>query len=366
MKVIMASSATGGHIYPALAIAEQIKMRDPDSQILFIGARKEISGKIVSSEGFHSISVDISGIHRKNLLKNFGTVKDIAISSIQIRKILKKFKPDIVIGTGGYVCGPVIREACKAGIPTYIHEQNVIPGIANKLAERYANKVFVAFEGSKEHFKDKRKIIVTGNPVRKSFFLAERMEYREKLGLKESDTAILIFGGSQGAQAINKAAIETIKKIGDRDGLHIFFITGKKAYWDIKSEMALIDPVKTKNVRLMDYTTTMNEYFAAVDLIVSRSGALTISEIAISGKASILIPSPNVTGNHQYYNAKILDDAGAAVLMNEEEIADGGLAGQIDLLISDKDKIKQMGEAAKTMGKRDSVEVIFNEIYGRR
>ena len=365
MRVIMASSATGGHIYPALAIAEQIRMRDPDSQVLFIGARKELSGQIVSSEGFHSISIDISGIDRKNLLKNVGTARDIVRSSFQIKKILKKFKPDIVIGTGGYVCGPVIREAKKAGIRTYIHEQNVVPGVANKLAEKYADKVFIAFQEAAEHFKDKEKLIVTGNPVRKAFFLSERMEYRAKLGIKEEDIAILIFGGSLGSKAINNSAIEVIEKIGSNPHIHIFFITGKTSYWEIQGKLSAIDSEKTANVRLMDYTTRMNEFFAAVDLIVSRSGALTVSEIAISGKASILIPSPNVTGNHQYYNAKTLGDIDAAIVMNEEEIANGGLAEQINSLISDKEKLKEMGTAAKTIGRRDSVDVIYDEIYRR-
>lgn len=362
MKVLMASSATGGHIYPALAIAEQIKIRDPEAQILFVGARKEISGKIVSSEGYHSIPIDISGIHRKDLWKNVITARDIALSSFQVRKILKKFKPDIVIGTGGYVCGPVIREANKAGIKTYIHEQNVIPGVANKLSEKYATKIFIAFEGAAEHFKEKEKIIVTGNPVRKSFFQAERTRNREKFGIKEDEIAILIFGGSQGAHAINDAALDTIEKIGSKKGLHIFVITGRRSYWDIKNKLSDIAEQKTANVRLMDYTTTMNEYFAAVDLIISRSGALTVSEIAISGKASILVPSPNVTGNHQYYNAKALGDVGAAILMNDEELANGGLSMQIDTIITDEVKMKEMGEAAKTIARRDSAEVIFDEI----
>ena len=193
MRVIMASSATGGHRYPALAIAENIKRRNPDAQIIFIGARKEISGDIVSSEGFHSISIDVSGFHRKKLVKNLETAKDLAVSSFQIRKILKKYKPDIVIGTGGYVCGPVIREAKKLGISTYIHEQNVIPGVANKLAEKYADKIFIAFREATEHFKEKDKLVVTGNPVRKAFFISERLSSREKLGIREDDVAILIF-----------------------------------------------------------------------------------------------------------------------------------------------------------------------------
>ena len=362
MRVLIASSATGGHIYPALAIADEIKRRDPDAEFLFVGAKWEISKGIVKSAGYEQVNIDLSGgFSRKNLLSNFKTLLDLLKSSAEIKKIIKTFKPDICIGTGGYIAGPVIRGARKAGIRTFIQEQNVIPGVANKLAERYADKVFVGFDESIKYFKDSRKIVVSGNPVRKIFseVSSKRTEFREKYGVPEDAFCVLFLGGSQGAEAINSAAADVIEKLNGN--YHFIMITGRDYYSEYEQKYK---NQASARVCVMDYSDDIFEIYVAADLIVARAGALTVTEIAASGRASILIPSPNVTNNHQYYNAKTLTDAGAAILLTDDEIGHGKLASEISKLATDPEIIENMSEAASKISKRNALKVIVDEILG--
>jgi UDP-N-acetylglucosamine--N-acetylmuramyl-(pentapeptide) pyrophosphoryl-undecaprenol N-acetylglucosamine transferase len=369
MRVIMAGGGTGGHLYPALAIADKIARREQDSEILFIGAKKEVSSDIIESNGYELVKIDVRGFDRRHLARNVAVLKALAASGAQIRKILKDFKPDAVVGTGGYVSGPVIREASKRGIPTFVHEQNVIPGIANKLAAKYADEIFVAFEPAKEHFKDKSKITVTGNPVRRAFITAGATDYREKLGVGSSAMAVMIFGGSQGADRINEVTSELLEELSsgalaDID-TEFFFLTGRRQYFDILERLTSAGVLKDGRIRLMDYTEVIHEYYAASDIIIARSGALTVSEIAALGKASILIPSPNVTNNHQYYNAKVLEDAGAAVIMDEADLTASSLADEIRRLSSNKEHLNKMAGAALTIAKTDATDVIYGHIAER-
>jgi UDP-N-acetylglucosamine--N-acetylmuramyl-(pentapeptide) pyrophosphoryl-undecaprenol N-acetylglucosamine transferase len=364
VKALIASSATGGHLYPALAVAERIKRRDGGARILFVGARYEIGKDIVGAAGFEQTAIDVTGFDRRRPLRNVETARNLIRSGAQIRGIFGAFQPDVVFGTGGYVCGPVIREAKKAGIPAYIQEQNVIPGLANKMAEKYADKVFLAFEASAGHFRGKGKLLITGNPIRDAFLTAGQADCRAKLGIADGDTALLIFGGSQGADAINKAAMDVALRFGGREGFHIFFLTGKDLYRQTCEGLARLFAERPAGVHVMGYTDTIHEYFAAADLIVARSGALTVSEIAVSGKASVLIPSPNVTNNHQYFNAKVLADAGAAIILNEADAA--GLSDVIEELTADRARLSEMGENARKVARPDAADVIIDEIYGRK
>ena len=414
MRVLIASSATGGHIYPALAIAEEIKKRDAEAEFLFVGAKWEIGRDIVGSAGYRQEFIDVSGFSRSNPLKNVKVLRDLARASGDVGRILGEFRPDACIGTGGHVSGPVIRAAKKAGIRTMIQEQNVIPGIANRLAERYADKVFVGFEGTAEYFKDREKVVVSGNPVRPAFAeaAAKRADIRKKHGVAEGAFCALFFGGSQGAGAINDAAVaaagallapetaETAvkpKTAGAQEApdtpdtpdepdtpetpetprvhpgyggpYHFIVITGREYYSEVNS--ALDDLLKAQasggfSITVMGYSDEIYELFAAADLIVARAGALTVTEIAHSGKASILIPSPNVTNNHQYYNAKALADAGAAVLMTEEELQaePSPLLLEIEKLAAAPEKAAAMGVAAAGQAKQDSAKVIVDELFG--
>ncbi|MDR3364933.1 MAG: undecaprenyldiphospho-muramoylpentapeptide beta-N-acetylglucosaminyltransferase [Clostridiales Family XIII bacterium] len=366
MRALIASSATGGHIYPALAIAEGIKKRDPGAAVLFVGAKWEIGKELVERAGYEQVFIDARGFDRKNPLNNIAALCALARSSGEIKKILRGFRPDAVIGTGGHVAGPVIRLARRAGIRTFIQEQNVIPGMANKLAEKYADRVFIGFEAAAAHFKEKGKLIVSGNPVRAAFAeaAAERDRLREKYGVAASDVCVLIFGGSQGADAINDAAVDAIGRLGGMPGFRFFFITGPQLYGQIRKTLTERFSEDPAGLAVMGYADAIYELYAAADLIVSRAGALTVTEIAASGKASILVPSPNVTNNHQYYNAKALADAGAAVILSEGEIRGGGLASEIERLAEDPETSDAMGRAAHGLAKPDAVKAIVDEIFG--
>lgn len=365
MNVILAGSATGGHIYPAIAIADKIKTVNPQAKILFISAKKELGSTIVSDNGYDVEYINVQGFNRKNLIKNVGVAKDLLVSSQQIKKIFKKFKPDLVIGTGGYVSGPVLKEAGKSGIKAYIHEQNVLPGLANKMAQKYVDKVFVAFEDGKKHFKNETNVIVTGNPVRTGFVTAASIDYRERLNLKKDDFAVLIFGGSTGAKRINEVTVELLEKLNDSDegrDVVIYFITGRREYWDVRETLELKHITDNEKFNVIEYTEVIHEYFAVADLIVGRSGALTVSEITACGKPSILIPSPNVSNNHQYYNAKPLEDAGAAVLITEDKLDSDMLYEEIMTLKNSPDDLKNMAESSKALGRIDAVEKIYDEL----
>jgi UDP-N-acetylglucosamine--N-acetylmuramyl-(pentapeptide) pyrophosphoryl-undecaprenol N-acetylglucosamine transferase len=362
IRVIVAGSASGGHLYPALSIAEKIKRRNPDAKILFIGAKKEIGAGIVERNGYEAHYVNVRGFDRHNLIKNIGVMKDLLVSSSQIRRILSTFRPDVVVGTGGYVCGPVIREAKRKGIKTFIHEQNVVPGMANKLAERYADKVFVAFEESTKYFRDPAKIVVTGNPMRRAFLTAGAMGYRDKWGVGSGDLALLIFGGSNGADRINEVVSDMLIDIKAERDIVAFFITGAKMYRTIKEKLDDAGVTENEKIHVIEYSEAIHEFFFASDLIIARSGAMTISEIAISGRASILIPSPNVTGNHQYFNAKILEDRKAAIIMDEKELTANALKNTILALKAEKTALNRMGEAAEAMGRPDATNIIYDTI----
>jgi UDP-N-acetylglucosamine--N-acetylmuramyl-(pentapeptide) pyrophosphoryl-undecaprenol N-acetylglucosamine transferase len=362
MKAILAGGATGGHLYPALAIADKIKRRNQDSQICFIGAEKEVGTEIISASGYELKTIPARGIDRRNMIKNIGIMKDLAKSGRQIRQILKEFEPDAVIGTGGYVGGPVVREASKKGIPTFIHEQNVLPGMANKMAAKYADEIFVAFEESGQHFPNAKEIKVTGNPVRRGFLTAGAMNYREKLGLGDKNMAVLIFGGSQGAERLNEIVCDMLIGIKEMQGFDIFFITGRRTYFDVSRKLTEAGIMANGNIHLIEYTEAIHEYYAAADLIVARSGALTVSEIAAMGRASILIPSPNVTNNHQYYNAKTLSDKGAAIIIEEQKLSPYRLSDELIKLKANKSMLNTMSQSAAAQGKPGATDAIYDEI----
>ncbi|MBR5641704.1 MAG: undecaprenyldiphospho-muramoylpentapeptide beta-N-acetylglucosaminyltransferase [Firmicutes bacterium] len=364
MKAILSCAGTGGHIYPAIAIADTIRRMEPDADILFIGTKHGMENRLVPQAGFAILGIDASGFNRKNLLKNFKTALDLARGSQETVAILKEFEPDVVIGTGGYVTGTVVRKAAQMGIPCYIHEQNVVPGMANKLLEKYVEKVFISFEGSREYFQDKDKLILSGNPIRRDFLSVDTEGAREQLGLTDSDFMILITGGSLGAEVPNMASLDLIRVLApDPKGAKIFFVTGKRYYDEIKAQADAIEG-SDKFVKVIDYADNMPVLMSAADLIVSRAGAIALSEITASGKPSILIPSPNVTNNHQYFNAKSLADAGAAVLIEETELQSGyePFTDAVQKLMADRVALHRMVLASAQLGRTDAVDIIYKNI----
>ena len=362
MKVIMTGGGTGGHIYPAIAIADKIKRKHPEAEILFVGTERGMEKELVPASGYPIRFITVSGFNRKKLWKNFKTVADLLKGNRQVKKIIDEFKPDLVIGTGGYVCGPVVRAAHKKGIKTYIHEQNAFPGVTNKLLEKFVDKVFVSFPESKEYFKQPDKLIVTGNPIRKSFLLCSSNSSREKMNIKNREFVVLCFGGSLGAGRINSTMIHIAEALNGMPDTRLYFITGKHYYQEVCDVLKEKKIAVNGNINILEYANNMHEYLSAADLVISRSGALTVSEITACGKPSILIPSPNVTGNHQYFNAKVVADKGGAIIIEEKDLSEEKLLGTILRLKNNKEALNSMSEASGKIGKTDAVDVIYDHL----
>ncbi len=346
MKVIMTGGGTGGHIYPAIAIADEIKSRHPDAEIIFVGTERGMEKDIVPKAGYPIKFITVSGLNRKNPIKLIKTLKDLNHGLHEAKQIIKEFKPDLVIGTGGYVCGPVMKTAAGMGIKTYIHEQNAFPGLTNKLLSRGAERVFVAFDDAKKYFKTKKEPVTVGNPVRHAFTEVDRQAARESLGVKEDEFMVLSFGGSLGAQRINDEMTVAAERLRDRAGLRIFFVTGKRYYSSI---MENADKTNAR-VTYLQYIDDMPKYLNACDLAITRSGALTVSEITACGRASVMIPSPYVTNNHQYYNAKVVADRGGAILIEEKDLTNGEVADEIEQLMNDRQILEKMEKTSAALG----------------
>lgn len=362
MRVIMTGGGTGGHIYPAIAIADKIRRKNPGAEILFVGTRRGMEKDLVPKNGYEIRFITVSGFNRKKLWKNVKTFYHLAKGNLQANQIIKQFKPDLVIGTGGYVCGPVVRAAYKKGIRTFIHEQNAFPGVTNKLLEKYVEKVFISFPESKTYFKDQSKLVVTGNPIRKSFLLSSVQNSREKLGIQSSEFVILCFGGSLGASRINQAMTNSLEILNVEPNIRVFFITGKNHYQKICDEIKEKKINLSDQIKIMEYADNMHEYLSGADLVISRAGALTVSEITACGKASILIPSPNVTGNHQYFNAKVVADKGGAIIIEEKNLTDEKLLAAILRLKNNKEALNHMALASSKIGRLDAVDMIYDHL----
>ncbi len=362
MKVIMTGGGTGGHIYPAIAIADKIKRKHPEAEILFVGTKRGMEKDLVPKNGYAIRFITVSGFHRKKLWKNIKTAMDLAKGNLQVKKLLQEFQPDLVIGTGGYVCGPVVRAAYKKGIRTYIHEQNAFPGVTNKLLEKFVDKVFISFPESKEYFKDQNKLIVTGNPIRKSFLICGMSNSREKMKINPSEFVILCFGGSLGAGKINSTMIHVIEAVSGMQDTRLYFITGRNYYQKVCTSLEENEIELNENINILEYADNMHEYLSAADLVISRAGALTVSEITACGKASILIPSPNVTGNHQFFNAKVVADKGGAIIMEEKDLTEEKLLGTILRLKNNKEAINSMSAASSKVGRMDAVDMIYDHL----
>lgn len=365
MRVLLAGGGTAGHINPALAIAGYIKSKRPDTEFLFIGNKNGMEQRLVTQAGYNIKSITISGFKRslspKNMLENVKTVSRTITSSIEAKKFIAEFKPDICIGTGGYVSGPVIRTASKMGIPCIIHEQNAYPGVTNKMLAKGVKKVMLAVPEAKKYF-DKVDVVVTGNPVRGEILTADKEESRNKLGL-DSRPVILSFGGSLGARKINESVAEIVARSG-KDGkyqhIHAYGSYGEWFPQLVKEKGA--DISKCDNLDVRPYIDNMPECMAAADLVICRAGAITLSEIQAMGKPAILIPSPNVAENHQYHNAMALVNAGAAEIIEESELTGELLMQKADSMLVSSEKLNEISENSRKMAITDANERIYSVI----
>ena len=362
MRVIVTGGGSGGHIYPAIAIADKIKEKEPESEILYIGNDIGLEKDIVPQTGYPMELVSAKWLDRRNILKIFDTGFSTMRGIRQAYKIMKKFKPDAVIGTGGFVCVPVMYAGHKYGAKCYLHEQNAFPGVANKTLEKFADKVFLGFPEAGHYFHQPEKHIVVGNPVRRRFYDIDKTAAREKLGIPQNDFTVFSFGGSQGAEKINEVAFELMEAVNGHDGVSFIFGTGSQ-YDDEVLEKAGNRGIEIRdNIRVKSYINDMESYLGAADLIISRAGALSVAETTVCGKASILIPSPNVTGNHQFFNAKSVADRGGAVLIEEKDLNPEGLLAEVMRLKNNPEILDKMSRASKACAPFSATELIYSEI----
>lgn len=367
MKIVFACGGTGGHINPAIAIAGTIKEKHPEAEISFIGNRTGMEATLVPKAGYDFHPIDVAGFQRKlnftNIKRNIDAFYKMFYSTVQSGKLLKQLNPDIVIGTGGYACGPVLRKAAKLGIKTATHEQNAFPGITTKMLCKTADEIMVAMPQAIKRLPDNRSYVVTGNPVRESIINTTKSQARAALGLDDRPM-ILSLGGSLGARRVNESVADLLGWHGNTGKYYHFHAIGKFGM-DFMPDLIRSKGVDYENkphLRITEYIYDMDLCMAAADLVINRAGATTLSELQVQGKPSILIPSPNVAENHQFYNAKALADNGAAVIIEEKDLTGEKLIETVASLIDDKEKLESMSAAALKMAVTDSNERIYKVI----
>ncbi len=362
MRALISGGGTGGHIYPALAIADVIMKYEPDSEILYLGNEVGYEKDMVPKRGYPFKLVDSRWFSRENPIEMLKMITVNLKGIRQTKKIIKEFKPDIVVGTGGFVCFPVIIAGKRCGIKTFIHEQNAYPGKANRSLESFADKIFLGFEDAGKYFKNKNKLMTVGNPVRHEFFGLDKAEARKKLNIPEDAFVVFAFGGSQGAEVFSDVLYPMFHDYGQNENRYFLFGAGEYYYDEIQEKIKQ-DGIEIKdNVRIHLFIDDIPNYIAAADVVISRAGALSIAEICTVGRASIMVPSPNVTGNHQFFNAKSVADKGGAILIEEKDFTYKTLTEKLEEFAGDISIAKKMGDIARECVPRNSAEKIYEEI----
>lgn len=355
MKILVSGGGTGGHIYPALAFIQEVKKHHQDVEILYIGTDNGLEKKIVSKEGIPFQAIRLSGFKRKLSFENVKTVIRFLKGVQKSKQIIKTFQPDVALGTGGYVCAPVVYAASKMKIPTIIHEQNSVPGLTNKFLSKYVDKVAICFEEASAFF-PKEKVVFTGNPRATEVANIETANIYEQFDLDKNKPTVLVVGGSRGARPINEAALELIKEMKDKQ-YQLLYVTGEAHFESVSKQ--LNDIGRPKNVKVTPFITNMPSVLKAVDVIVSRAGATTLAEITAIGLPSILIPSPYVTNNHQEKNARALEKQGAAIVRLEKDVSGEQLKNDIEQLLLDKKAFERMRTASLTLGMKDAAYKLY-------
>jgi UDP-N-acetylglucosamine--N-acetylmuramyl-(pentapeptide) pyrophosphoryl-undecaprenol N-acetylglucosamine transferase len=364
MRVLIAAGGTAGHINPALAIAGALKKADPSAEIHFAGRKEGMEYRLVTEAGYPFHHIEITGFQRKlsltNIRRNCVTLWNLALSGPKARAMLREVQPDLVIGCGGYVSGPVVRCAAKRGIKTALHEQNAFPGVTNKLLAPDVDVVFAAVPAAVEKLGAPAKTLVVGNPVRPDVFekAAQREAIRAQLGAGDR-TVILSFGGSLGARRVNEVVADLCawEQHEHKNVLHLH-ATGQYGVELFKELEQKKGFARGDDLIVKEYINNMPELLAAADLVISRAGALTLAELEAAGRAAVLIPSPNVAENHQYYNALELQKAGAAVVIEEKDLTGAKLVETVASLLESPGKLAEMGRAARSLSVDDSLDRI--------
>lgn len=358
MKIVISGGGTGGHIFPAISIANALRMRIPEAKILFVGALGRMEMEKVPQAGYQIIGLPVTGFQRRLTWKNISFFFNLVNSMLKARKIVRDYKPDVAVGVGGYASGPLVRAASKRGIPVLIQEQNSYAGVTNRLLASRASKICVAYEGMEKYF-PAEKIVFTGNPVRQDLnnIAVKREEALAYFDLKEDKKVILALGGSLGAGSINQCISENLSEIRE-SRVQFIWQTGKSGFSKAKEALGFT-PVP--NLRLAEFITRMDLAYAAADLVISRAGAGTISELCLTGKPCILVPSPNVAENHQEKNAVALVNRNAAIMVKDVEVTEK-LFPTAFQLVNDENKIAQLSENILKMAMKNSDQLIADEI----
>lgn len=358
MRIMISGGGTGGHVFPAIAIADAIKRKQSDAEFLFVGALGKIEMEKVPQAGYTIVGLDIKGMKRSLSLDTLVTIFKAGKSLLKAFRLVRTFKPDVAIGVGGYASGPVLKVASLLGVPTMIQEQNSYAGVTNKLLAQKAEKIFVAYPGM-DRFFDKSKIVVSGNPLRSSIGTTglTKSEAMKTLGLPEDARLILIMGGSLGARTINEAITKGQDLVSTQEKTYLYWQVGKLYIEEFRQKSI----AKLENVVMKDFIENMAVAYAAADIIVARAGALTISELGLVGKPAILVPSPNVAEDHQTHNAMSLVDAGAALLVKDKEAAEKLVTTMFEL-VNDHQACDQLAANMQKLGKPHAADDIADHI----
>lgn len=358
MRILFCGGGTGGHVNPAISIANTIKQKHPDTQIAFVGTRHGIESSLVPKAGYPIHFVKVRGFKRKLSLSNIDAAIKAVTSVWAAKKIIKAFKPDVVVGTGGYVSWPTVKAAAKMGVPCVIHEQNAYPGVTTKMLSKYAAKVCVSFEESRKYFDEsvRDKLVLTGNPINVTYY--DYHDVRKEYGIADGEAYILSSGGSMGADKVNEYCFDMMERFCIPENIRHTHAVGRIG-WEKYSAIAREKGFdKKKNLEILEYIYDMPKRQTAADIVISRAGAITLAELAFRGKAAIFIPSPNVAEDHQYKNAKVLADAGAAIVFRESEVDGKILADTVKRLLNHPEEIKKMQEAVRKFAKPEAASVI--------
>ncbi|MBQ9961067.1 MAG: undecaprenyldiphospho-muramoylpentapeptide beta-N-acetylglucosaminyltransferase [Firmicutes bacterium] len=362
MRIIVTGGGTGGHIYPALAIADKFKEMDSETEVLYVGNVDGIENEVVPKAGYEFKMVTTRWFDKVNPVEFVKTGWAVSKGVRESKKIIREFKPDVVVGTGGYACVPMLIAGHLMKIRTYIHEQNAYPGLANRTLERQVDNIFLGFDAAAQFFKHPKKHVYAGNPVRKSFFTTTKREAREKLGIPQDDFVVFTFGGSLGARKINEVAFELMEIFNGHKGVSMIIGTGK---WMDKDAQKMLEERNVDvqdNIRIKGYIENMDLHLLACDLVICRSGALSVAETTVCGKAAIFVPYPYATGNHQYYNAKAVADKGGALVIEEKDLVIEDVVQEVLSLKNNPDKLEAMSKASRESAPVKALDIIYNKI----
>lgn len=357
-RILVGGGGTGGHVFPAIAIADAMKLKHPNAVFLFVGALGRLEMEKVPEAGYPIEGLPVAGFQRRLTVKNISFFFKLAASMAKSRKIVRKFKPDVAVGVGGYASGPILKAAARRGVPILIQEQNSYAGVTNRLLARSARSICVAYEGMERYF-PADKIHLTGNPIRQHLVnpSTDRVADLEEFGLEAGKKTCLIVGGSLGARTLNQSLLSGLDRL-DRDDLQVIWQCGKNAYQELEKQVTASG---LKNIKVLPFISKMEGAYGAADLIVSRAGAISISELCVIGKPLILVPSPNVAEDHQTKNAEALSSRGAAVMIPDRDAGSLLVSSMLELL-ENQEKKKELSENIKKLGITDAAARIAEEL----